>query len=59
MKRFQIKSTGKTMSQFPEDNYSNCPSGAPAYEVLDWNGVVRMVGTADMCNEFVQSYFQS
>ena len=58
MKRFQIKYTGKTMSQFPEDNYLNCPSSAPAYEVLDWNGVVRMVGTADMCDEFVQSYLQ-
>jgi hypothetical protein len=58
MKRFQIKYTGKTMSQFPEDNYSNCPSSAPAYEVLDWNGVVRMVGTADMCDEFVQLKLQ-
>lgn len=58
MKRFAIEYTGKTMSHFPEDNYSNCTSSAPAYEVLDWNGVVRMVGTADMCDEFVRSYIQ-
>ena len=59
MKRFKIEYTGKTMSQFPEDNYSNCPSSAPAYEVLDWNGACRMVGTADMCDQFVRSYFQA
>jgi hypothetical protein len=46
------------MDKFPETRYCNCPATADAYEVLDWNGASRIVGTIDMCEAFVRSYFQ-
>ena len=58
MKRFKIEYTGKTMDKFPETRYCNCPATADAYEVIDWNGASRMVGTIETCEEFVRSYIQ-
>ena len=58
MKRFKIEYIGKTIDKFPRNPYVNFPGTMDAYEVIDWNGASRMVGTIEMCEEFVRSYIQ-